>query len=104
MQLPAKFIGHWEGMINHDVMRKNPYKATVVIKSDGIATTYGNLQGVLSEEYTSNACLVFKELANSFKGTLMMYLDADSNLKCVWFEGTKFRCEAMLSRVEPATP
>jgi len=103
MHIPAQFTGRWSGEIT-DTTRKNPYSGEIIINADKVTTTYfmaqGTQEGKLALHYESDGFLVLKETAESFTGTLLLYLDAASKLKCVWHRGAKLNSEATMTRIE----
>lgn len=105
MHIPTRYIGRWRGEI-FDVTRTNKYDGEIVLGLGEVSTTYfmaqGKKEGKLDLQCEADGFLVVKETAGSFKGTLLLYLDADSNLKCVWRSGSKFNSEATMTRIEPA--
>ena len=107
MHIPTQFLGRWSGTIS-DSTRKHPYQGEIVIGADGVDTTYfmaqGTKTGKLALHCESDGFLVLKEVTASFTGTLMLYLDASSSLKCVWRCGSRFNSEATMTRSDAADP
>ena len=101
MSIPPQLFGRWRGTIT-DATRQNPYLGEIVIGEDAVEATYfmaqGTKAGKLALLCESDGFLVLKEATASFTGTLLLYLDADSQLKCVWRSGSKLNSEATLTR------
>ena len=62
--------------------------------------TQGTKAGKLALLCESDGFFVLKEATASFTGTVLLYLDADSHLKCVWHCGSKLDSEATLTRTD----
>jgi len=111
MQIPEKFQGHWQGLV-YQKNRVNPYQADIVLREDGIETTYHMrtriMQGVLFDDEITEDHLLFREIDGSWRGTLMVTVDNKGDLKCKW-RSVSGNCEATLQRsdsiratIEPA--
>lgn len=103
MKIPNDYIGYWRGEIA-DKNRGNNYDGEIVISKDSVKTTYFMKQG----DQVATPTLLFQEdgfliLSNDVSGfTLLIYLDALHNLKCVWRDrSTKlgFSSEATMTRI-----
>src|SRR5438128_2072472 len=90
MQIPTQYRGVWSGNIN-DTNRKRTYRGFFVLDADGVETTYNmateQRKGKISLECVSDGFIVLKETVASWSGTLLMYMDSEDNLKCVWRSG-----------------
>ena len=112
MQIPGQYIGSWCGDL-WDTGRKKHYRGEVVLSADGAETTYHMARGIQRGRavvlFESDGFLVLKEVvssdrtAESWSGTLLLYLDAEGNLKCVWRVRSQFGSEATMSRVASVT-
>ncbi len=108
MQIPPQYIGHWSGEIT-DYNRKKPYKGEIVLSGDEVDTTYFMAQGIQRGKpnlhYESDSFAIFQETVmsdtnpNSWSGTLLVYMDSDDTLKCVWRSGAGLSSEASMTRV-----
>jgi hypothetical protein len=105
METPRKYVGSWHGEV-FDVQRKNAYRGEIILTTDGIETTYhmahGKQSGRLTLLHESDGFLMLREDVNSWSGTLLLYLDADKKLKCVWRRRSKFGSEATMTREDSA--
>lgn len=106
MSVPATYLGSWTGHVS-DVNRKNGYRGEITISADGaIATTYHMRQGIqhgsLTAHCASNGFLLLREDTGSFHGTLLLYMDAASELRSVWRTSSGFSSEATMTRATSA--
>lgn len=105
MQIPSQYVGAWAGKIV-DANRAKNYDGEIILSVDSIVTVYhmalGQKEGKLTRQYEADGFLVLKETVGSWSGTLMLYMDAPSNLKCVWRYGSKFSSEATMNRITSA--
>ncbi len=101
MLIPTRYVGSWHGEV-HDTKLKNSYTSEIVVNTDGIGTGYhmarGLQQGVFAAQSESDGFLVLKETVNKWSGTLMLYLDAAGDMKCIWRSGSQFSGEATMTR------
>ena len=105
MQIPGQYIGAWGGAIT-DVNRANNYNGEIILSADSVDTIYhmamGQKKGRLTWQYEADGFLLFKETVGSWSGTLMLYMDVDRNLKCVWRYGSKFSSEVTMTHIPSA--
>ena len=105
MQIPEQYFGHWSGEIT-DEARVKKYQGEITIGADGMNATYhmshGPRSGELTAQYEKDGFLLVKDYVTSWSGTLLLYVDADKNLKCVWRSGVSFSSEATMKRVKSA--
>lgn len=105
MRIPSQYIGTWGGKIT-DVNRVQSYNGEITLSADGVDTGYhmarGQKKGRLTWCCESDGFLVLKENVGSWRGTLMLYMDVGSNLRCVWRDGAEFSSEAAMTRAVPA--
>lgn len=107
MHIPTQYLGRWSGKITDATLMK-PYLGEIVIGVDDVDATYSMVHGTkigkLSLHCESDGFLVLKEVTASFTGTLVLYLDASSSLKCVWRRGSRFNSEATMTRSDAVNP
>jgi hypothetical protein len=102
MRIPREYFGCWCGEIT-DSKRQIRYSGQITVSADGISTAYNQSHGLqtgdLTEQYLGDGILVYKEVAGSWCGTLLLCLDDNERLRCVW-RSTKNNsfCEATMSR------
>jgi hypothetical protein len=111
--IPPQYLGRWSGDVS-DVNRRTKYTCDIVVDVDRVHTTYdfqqlGPTRGRLTELCAEDGFLVWKEILPGpsgprFTGTLMLYLDVDGNLRCVWRDRRGFNSEAIMRRCESADP
>jgi hypothetical protein len=91
MQIPTQYIGRWIGEIT-DVTVK-PYKGMIVLTANSVSSTYYMAQKIRTGEISllsaSDASIVMKEDADSFNGTLVLSMNVDESLECVWRKGKR---------------
>jgi len=103
MQIPRHFLGRWRGQVV-DLERAAPYSGEIEIGEDAVHTRYDLKQGIkageLTLEYAAGGFIVLREDVGSFHGKLLLYMDNQNNLKCVWTHREKYQCEATMRKAD----